>query len=58
MKLGSKHVGTESDSEKSDKKICRAKFISYLVLVLPALWMLLAACNGGGGGGGGRQDHQ
>jgi|GEM_PF-3274738 len=33
-------------------RISQGRFISYLVFLLPALWMLLVACGGGGGGGG------
>lgn len=29
------------------------RYITYLLILLPALILLLAACGGGGGGGGG-----
>jgi hypothetical protein len=37
--------------------LSRTKYISYLIILLPALWLLLSACGGGGGGGGGGTGH-
>lgn len=46
---------TEVDSQ--DYSMTRKKFITYLILVIPALTILLAACGGGGGGSDTRTDH-
>jgi hypothetical protein len=35
-------------------QVSRGRFITYLLILLPALIILLAACGGGGGGGGGQ----
>ena len=37
-------------------EMTRKKFVTYLILVIPALTILLAAC-GGGGGSSDRKDH-
>jgi hypothetical protein len=59
MELANGSKKQSAASEDSGGRISRVKFISYLALVLPALWILLAACGGGGGGGGdgGKKDH-
>lgn len=46
---------TEVDSQ--DFAMTRKKFITYLILVIPALTILLAACGGGGGSSSSRTDH-
>lgn len=38
--------------KSEDYEMTRKKFVTYLILVIPALTFLLAACGGGGGGGG------
>jgi len=40
-------------TEASEKfRASAGRFITYLMILLPALLVLLAACGGGGGGGG------
>ena len=53
-KLRKLFAPTELGAENYE--MTRKKFVTYLILVIPALTILLAAC-GGGGGGGSRTDH-
>lgn len=50
----SHHTEASSISEKNESfEGSTSRYVTYLLILLPALVLLLAACGGGGGGGGG-----
>ncbi len=56
MKQILRNFFTPKELSPEDYEMTRKKFITCIILVIPALTFLLAAC-GGGGGGSERSDH-